>query len=137
MPERPFRARHRLSRDRDYRAVFANRITKARGPLTVFLRPNGLVEHRLGLSIGRRVGNAVVRVRLKRMIREAFRLDRPVYPLPPEGGAYDLIVSGRAHAPLGLEDYRRLLRAAVEAGDREHRRRAGRVGGTEPDGPGS
>lgn len=137
MPDRPFRARHRLSLDRDYRAVFANRITKARGPLTVFLRPNGLGEHRLGLSIGRRVGNAVARVRLKRMIREAFRLDRPVYPVPPEGGAYDLIVSGRAHAGLGLADYRRLLREAVEAGDREHRRRAARAAEPDAGGPGA
>lgn len=103
--------------------MFANRLTKARGPLTVFLLPNTLPEHRLGLSIGRRVGNAVARVRLKRMIREAFRLDRPVYPLQQDGTGFDLIVSSRAHQPLHLDDYRHLLREAVAAGEREHRKR--------------
>lgn len=123
MPTHPFRARHRLSLDDDYKAVFAYRLTKSRGPLTVFLKPNGLGEHRLGLSIGRRVGNAVARVRLKRMVREAFRLDRPVYPMLPEGTAYDIVVSGRAHKTLPLNEYRALLRDAVAAGDREHRKR--------------
>lgn len=132
MPERPFRARHRLSLDRDYKAVFENRLAKVRGPLTVFLLPNGLPEHRLGLSIGRRVGNAVARVRLKRMIREAFRLDRPVYPRSPDGSGYDLIVSGRAHKPLEIKDYRRLILDAVTAADREHRRRVGKTEGSEP-----
>ena len=123
MPQHPFRARHRLSLDRDYRAVFAHRLTKSRGPITVFLKPNHLPEHRLGLSIGRRVGNAVARVRLKRMIRESFRLDRPVYPMAPDHTAYDLIVSARAHKPLSLNDYRAHLRDAIAAADREHRKR--------------
>ncbi len=106
--------------------MFAYRLTKSRGPLTVFLKPNRLSEHRLGLSIGRRVGGAVVRVRLKRMVREAFRLDRPVYPMLPDGTAYDVVVSGRAHQPLSLDAYRSLLREAVAAGDREHRKRLAR-----------
>ncbi|MCC5824423.1 MAG: ribonuclease P protein component [Phycisphaerales bacterium] len=134
MPQHPFRARHRLSLDRDYKAVFANRVTKARGPLTVFMLPSDRPEHRLGLSIGRRVGNAVARVRLKRMIREAFRLDRPVYPMSGEGMGYDIIVSGRAHKPLPLNEYRRLLREAIEAGDRACRKRTPEPdqAGTEP-----
>lgn len=123
MPAHPFRARHRISLDDDYKAVFAHRLTKSRGPLTVFLKPNDLPEHRLGLSIGRRVGNAVARVRLKRMVREAFRLDRPVYPVQSEGGAYDIVVSGRAHKTLPLNEYRFLLRDAIVAADREHHKR--------------
>lgn len=124
-----FRARHRLSLDREFKAVFANRLAKSRGPLTVFLLPNNLPEHRLGLSVGRRVGNAVTRVRVKRMIREAFRLDRPVYPALSDGRAFDLIVSARAHKALALEDYRRLLREAVAAAAREHDKRSARASG--------
>ncbi len=127
-----FRARHRLSLDREFKAVFANRLAKSRGPLTVFLLPNDLPEHRLGLSIGRRVGNAVARVRLKRLVREAFRLDRPVYPALSDGRAFDLIVSARAHKPLALEDYRRLLREAVAAAAREDAKRSERPGAPAP-----
>lgn len=131
MPTHPFRARHRLSLDHDYRAVFANRLSKARGPLTVFLKPNQLPEHRLGLSIGRRVGNAVTRVRLKRAVREAFRLDRPVYPLGPDGTAYDVIVSARAHNPLPLTTYRTHLLDAIQAAHREHAKRLAKVNQTD------
>ena len=123
MPERPFRARHRISHALDYQAAFAARLAKSRGPLTVFLRPTTHPEHRLGLSIGRRVGGAVQRVRLKRHIREAFRLDRPVYPHPAAGGSYDIVVSARAHNPLPLHEYRERLRDAVAAAHREAEKR--------------
>ena len=51
---------------------------------------------RLGRSIGRRVGGAVVRGRAKRLIREAFRLSGPAR-IAPDTGGYDLVVSTRAH----------------------------------------
>ncbi len=119
-----FRARHRIAHARDYRAVFANRVAKSRGPLTVFLRTTEHPEHRLGLSIGRRVGNAATRVRLKRYIREAFRQDRSVYPLFRPTAAYDIVVSARAHKLLHLNEYRDLLRDAIAAAHRETERRA-------------
>lgn len=123
MPQHPFRARHRISHALDYQAAFAARLAKSRGPITVFLRPNHLPEHRLGLSIGRRVGGAVDRVRLKRYIREAFRLDRPVYPHPSAGGSYDVVVSSRSHNPLSLNEYRERLRDAINAAHREAEKR--------------
>jgi len=123
LPPKHFRARNRIAHARDYQAVFAQRIAKSRGPLTVFLRPSDRPEHRLGLSIGRRVGNAVVRTRLKRQIREAFRIDRTVYPFPTQSTTYDVVVSARAHKPLPHNDYRDHLRSAIEAAHREHARR--------------
>lgn len=94
------RKRHRLSHDLDYKAVFDARVRKHRGPITVFAKPNHLGHHRLGLSIGRRVGNAVKRNALKRRIREAFRLHRHQLP-----GSYDLVVTARPHHPEPLTWY--------------------------------
>ncbi|MBL4591607.1 MAG: ribonuclease P protein component, partial [Phycisphaerales bacterium] len=62
-----FRRRHRLTKAHEFDAVFAHKIRKSSGPITVHIKPNALGEHRLGLSIGRRVGNAVARGRLKRV----------------------------------------------------------------------
>ncbi len=39
----------------------------------VFARSNGRDHARLGIAVGRRVGKAVLRNRLKRLIRESFR----------------------------------------------------------------
>lgn len=122
--ERPlYRKRHRLSNDADYKAVYAAKIRKAQGPLLVFIKPNSLPEHRLGLSVGRRVGNAVLRGRVKRLLREAFRHERAALPRPSEAHAYDIIVSVRPHTLLPLTAYRSMLSDLLARADREHRKR--------------
>jgi len=117
-----FRRRYRLTHDRQFQAVFNAKLRKSRGPLTLWAKPNGMDEPRLGLSVGRRVGGAVVRNRLKRRLREAFRLERPRLP-GGEDGSYDLIIGARSHEPLGLDEYRRLLRELAEAAHQTHQRR--------------
>ncbi|MFG0307079.1 MAG: ribonuclease P protein component [Phycisphaerales bacterium JB040] len=91
-----FRRRDRLTHAREFQSVFDARLRKSRGPITVFARPNGLGHDRLGLSIGRRVGNAAVRARAKRLIREAFRLSGPERGESSAGGV-DYVVSSRPH----------------------------------------
>jgi ribonuclease P protein component len=54
--------------------------------LTVILE-NDLGYSRLGLAVPKRIGNAVARNRIKRLIREAFRLNRDSLP-----GSIDLLV---------------------------------------------
>ena len=65
---------------------------------------NDLGRTRLGLSIGTRVGKAVRRVRVKRMIREAFRLVRCEIPL-----GMDVVVSARSHPDRPLADYKHAI----------------------------
>ena len=118
MPRLRFTRAQRLSGRRAFAAVFDARVRKNAGPVTVFVRPNGLTHSRLGLSVGRRVGNAVARNRLKRLLREAFRLDQ--HDLP-EG--YDLVIVPRPHPTLTLPDYRRLLHTAAHAAARQWHKR--------------
>ncbi|MGH7130953.1 MAG: ribonuclease P protein component [Phycisphaerales bacterium] len=99
-----FRRRQRLSHDREFQAVFAARCSSNRGPLRIHARFSGLPHTRLGLSIGRRFGNAVARNHLKRLLREAFRLEQRRLPT-----GIDLVISVNPHDPLPLADYRALL----------------------------
>jgi len=115
----------------EFAAVFAYKVRKSRGALTVFVMPNGLSEHRLGLSIGRRVGNAVVRGKVKRMIREAFRHERGNVPRAADGGGYDLVVAVRGHDPVGLDEWRRWFVGAVAAAVRVVEKRVENGGGDE------
>jgi ribonuclease P protein component len=70
----------------------------------VFGHRNGLCYPRLGLSVSKRLGGAVVRNRWKRLLREAFRQIRPQLPV-----GIDLIVIPRISAPPALALLRQSL----------------------------
>ena len=54
-----YRKRHRLNSKSQFESVFNAKLRKSRGPITIFLKVSDASEHRLGLSIGRRLGNAL------------------------------------------------------------------------------
>lgn len=75
-----FPKRDRLSRQRDFQRVLSMRCRAGDRLLVAYVAPNQLSFSRLGLRAGREAGNAVVRNRLKRLVREAFRLTRDQIP---------------------------------------------------------
>jgi len=99
----------RLQSGRQFRAVYDRGLSSARGPLAIYARPNGLGHARLGLSVPRRVGSAVVRNRVKRLLRESFRLHQHALP-----AGYDVVINVRPHRPLTLAEYGFLLTRALE-----------------------
>jgi len=103
-PDRGFPKAMRLVRPADFARVYARRCTAAAGPLVLYAAPAAAgAPARLGLSVSRRIGNAVVRNRWKRVLRETFRAVRGGLPA---GNDYLLVVRSGS-PPAGAEGLRR------------------------------
>mgnify|MGYP001226588638 FL=1 len=70
----------RLRRQAEFDRVYGGDVFAADNVLVIKAVKHGLSVSRLGLSVSRKVGNAVVRNRWKRRIREAFRNHQVTLP---------------------------------------------------------
>jgi len=91
--------RLRVLRRSGFRAVLEKGASASDGLLRVHALANGGPEPRLGLAVGKAAGDSPARNRVKRLLREAFRLRRGDLP-----AGHDLVVS-----PLGAEAAARTL----------------------------
>ena len=64
--------RGRLTRSAEFDAVYRRGRSSASRHLVAYAFPSELEESRLGVAVSRKVGNAVVRNKLKRQLRDAF-----------------------------------------------------------------
>jgi ribonuclease P protein component len=100
-------AQRRLRRKSDFEAAYARGRRFGNGFFAVTAMPNDIGGPRLGLAVSvKNAGSSVERNRIRRTIRESFRLHQHELP------AVDLVVSarGRARDATGAE-----LRASLSA----------------------
>jgi ribonuclease P protein component len=64
-----------IKKDADFREVYRNGKSIANKHLVMYKHENKLDEIRIGISISKKVGKAVVRNRIRRMIKEVYRLE--------------------------------------------------------------
>ena len=114
----------RLRTDREYRDVVHKGERASTPHFTVYRDDRAKGAAKVGVSVGKRVGNAVVRNRLKRLLREFCRLNADAFPQ----GSRTAIVARKALESPGLADIAAELLPAIL-------RRWGRKEGPTPCGP--
>jgi len=89
-PELSFSKKKRLVSNRQFKAVLARKLRVSDGLLTLYMAENDCGYARLGVSVSKSCGGAVVRNRVKRLLREAFRQNQDQIPA---GFDYLLMIS--------------------------------------------
>jgi ribonuclease P protein component len=117
-PAGRFPATQRVRKRSEFLEIQAHgrRVSTPRFVLLVHARDGASATPRWGITVSRKVGGAVVRNRAKRVLREAFRATRDLWP--PDCDV--VVVVRHLRGGIGLDDAVAELRAA----DRALRRRA-------------
>ena len=64
-----------LKKNSEFKRVYQAKHSYANKYIIMYILQNGTDTNRLGVSVSKKVGNSIVRHRLARLIREAFRLN--------------------------------------------------------------
>ena len=82
-----------LKKSRDFQTVYKSGKSYANRYLVMYVMKNDSERNRLGISVSKKVGNSVVRHRLSRLIREAYRLQEGNFRC-----GLDIVVVARTNA---------------------------------------
>ena len=102
------KVRGTLKKNSDFRRLYAKGKSAVTPYMVVYTRPNRLGENRLGYTVSVKLGHAVVRNRVRRRLREIYRLNAPSLRQ-----GFDLVVVARGRA-VGCP-YRKLEAAFLRA----------------------
>lgn len=76
--------------NRDFRRLYYKGGCVGSDILVVYYKKNSLQCNRLGITVGKKIGGAVVRNRVKRLIRESYRL------IEKGNVCYDIVIVARS-----------------------------------------
>ncbi|NLJ77515.1 MAG: ribonuclease P protein component [Peptococcaceae bacterium] len=79
-----------LKKTREYRHVYNRGKFFADRYLVIYYLPNNLDYCRFGFTVSKKIGNAVVRNRVRRLLKEVCRLNSSVFT-----GGFDLVLVAR------------------------------------------
>lgn len=79
-----------LKKNHQFQFVYKNGKSYADKYLVMYVMENGTDRNRIGISVSKKVGNSVVRHRVKRLVRENYRLQEAVF-----NSGLDIVVVAR------------------------------------------
>lgn len=82
-----------LKQNHVFRRLYRKGASIANGYLVLYCRRNGSQQNRVGLTVSAKLGHAVQRNRLRRRLREIYRLHEHAF-----APGYDLVVVARSRA---------------------------------------
>ena len=68
-----------LKKNSDFQLVFKKGKSKANKQFIMYVLKNDLDKNFLGISVSKKVGNSVVRHRIKRLLKESYRLHENLF----------------------------------------------------------
>ena len=83
-----------LKKSCQFKAVYTHGRSYADKNAVAYVKKNSLGMNRLGVSVSKKVGNSVIRNRIKRLIKENYRLFQLADKIKPETGL-DIIIIAR------------------------------------------
>ena len=98
----------RLRSSPEFKVIYDLQCRASDQHLLIFARANLTDATRCGLSVSKKHGNAVCRNRLKRLLREAFRLVRDKLPR-----GLDLILIPKQKSGATLKDYQAAMQSLI------------------------
>ena len=96
--------------------VYKNGRSKANKYLIMYIKENDTEKNRFGISVSKKVGNSVVRHRIKRLLKESYRLHEGMFnngldiAVVVRGGASDISYREMESALLHLCRLQRIMK---------------------------
>ena len=103
--------RYTLKKNSDFRRLYSKGKSAVTPYLVVYCRRNGQTANRVGFTVSAKLGNAVTRNRIRRQLREIYRLNSGYLK-----SGIDLIIVARSRCVNG--EYRKMESAFVTACDK-------------------
>ncbi len=82
-----------LKKNRQFQFVYKNGRSRADKYLVMYIKENGLGMNRIGISVSKKIGNSVIRHRVKRLIKESYRLHENIF-----NSGLDMVIVARQRA---------------------------------------
>ena len=99
-----------LKSNLDFLKVYKQGKSYANKFLIMYIQENGTDKNYLGISVSKKVGNSVVRHRIKRLIKESYRLHEAVF-----NSGLNIVIVARVNAK-GISFYHKLFKAMKARG---------------------